>query len=177
MQFPNIPIQAIFYLRTLTGNIFCFHNLKTGYARIVLYHETTAKKVQMKVPHFFTSTFEEFLMLRIFIYSPKLWRTGKEQYNSSCFVSVVDTNRLAKIIEQYFLIRGHSLMTCDRDFDVIKRKVRIVDYTLKEYVKQITKSSNWNKFTIVIPEAEDVIDFKKWWREYYMGFFIFCRVI
>ncbi|KAG8272303.1 hypothetical protein J6590_043779 [Homalodisca vitripennis] len=38
-------------------------------------------------------------------------------------LALVDKNRLEKI-EQYFPVRGHSFMPCDRDFAVIKRKRR-----------------------------------------------------
>lgn len=38
----------------------------------------------------------------------------------SCLV----TTKMFKDIKQYFPIRGHSFLPCDRDFAVLKRKLR-----------------------------------------------------
>lgn len=41
---PQIPVQETFYLRQLTVNIFCIHNIKQNTAKIYIYHEGTANK-------------------------------------------------------------------------------------------------------------------------------------
>lgn len=67
-------------------------------------------------------------------------------------------------INQYFPIRGHSFLPCDRDFSVIKRYLKRFDhtYTLKEYTERIMKSARKQRYFVKIPKKEDIIEFKRW---------------
>lgn len=73
-------------------------------------------------------------------------------------------------VKIYFPIRGHSYMPCDRDFGLIKRKIKKEErfYTLKEYESLIEKSSKVpEKFTIEKVETKFFINFKGWWGDFY----------
>lgn len=69
-----------------------------------------------------------------------------------------------------FPIRGHSYMPCDRDFGLIKRKMKRKEriYTLEQYESIIKKSSKVpDKFTLEKVEAKNIIEFKGWWADFY----------
>lgn len=73
-------------------------------------------------------------------------------------------------IEQFYPIRGHSFLPCDRDFAILKRNIKKSDriFTLKEYAELIIKSSRNNqRFTVVLPTADQVFNFKDWWPIHY----------
>lgn len=72
-------------------------------------------------------------------------------------------------INQYFPIRGHSFLPCDRDFAVIKRFLKKFDHTyiLEEYIERIKKSAAKQSFEVRVPKTEDIINYKKWWPKFY----------
>ncbi|CAH1971099.1 unnamed protein product [Acanthoscelides obtectus] len=76
-----------------------------------------------------------------------------------------------KTVNQYFPVRGHSYMPCDRDFAMAKRKIKNNDrmYLLKDYVSLILNSSTKNKFSVYVMDGENTLikDYKKWWPLYY----------
>lgn len=65
-------------------------------------------------------------------------------------------------VNHHYPIRGHSYLPCDRDFAVVKRKIKTIDrcYTFKGYVEQIIASSTYQKFTVIVPSTDDIEDYK-----------------
>lgn len=84
-------------------------------------------------------------------------------------MSTLTTFHKFKNIEQYCPIGGHSFLPCDRDFALLKKNIKKCDrvYTIKEYVELILTSSRKRVFTVVVPDSEDIIDFKKWWPQFF----------
>lgn len=72
-----------------------------------------------------------------------------------------------KKIERIFPIRGHSFKAWD--FVTVKRKIRRQDriYTHDNYIEIIQKSSSTNTFSVEKIKTEDIIDYKKWWPDFY----------
>lgn len=72
-------------------------------------------------------------------------------------------------IDQYFPIRGHSFLPCDRDSSVIKRKIKKTDriYIIIDYVKLMANASNKQKFSICVVDSNMITDYKSWWPRYY----------
>lgn len=83
-------------------------------------------------------------------------------------MALVDTGRFKKV-QQFFPIRGHSFLPCDRDFGVIKRSLKKHDriYNLHKYTEVIITSSLQRKFTVNEVQTDEILDFKKWWPQYY----------
>ncbi|PSN31387.1 hypothetical protein C0J52_24534 [Blattella germanica] len=71
-----------------------------------------------------------------------------------------------QFITHYFPIRGHSYLPCDRDFSMVKRKIRKMDriYLLKELIIESSKKMN---FEVKIAKTEEVLNFKEWWPQFY----------
>lgn len=74
-------------------------------------------------------------------------------------------------IEQYFPIRGHSFLPCDRDFSQIKRRLKKFDriYSVRQLIQIILSCSpkNPQKFTVKLVEADEILDFKGWWPTHF----------
>lgn len=171
LQLPQIPVQEIFYLRQLTVNVFGIHNLKTGNAVFYVYHEGLGRKGPNEVCSFILDYIEEFVPENIRVLQLFCDNCPGQNKNHTLIRmcrALVDSGRFAKV-ENFFPMRGHSFLPCDRDFGVIKRKLKKTDriYSVYEYVEQIILSSQKGNFVVKLVEASDILDFKTWWPAIY----------
>lgn len=170
LELPHIPVQDVFYLRQLTVNVLSMHDLKTGKTNIYVYHEGMAKKGPNEVVSFLNEYVESLPkeITKLYVFSDGCGGQVKNNTVVRYLLSLTDRKRFSEI-NQFFPVRGHSYLPCDRDFSVIKRKIKTVDrtYTLHEYVEQIITSSDKMNFMVTVPQTEDIYDFKSWWKPFY----------
>lgn len=159
LQLPYIPVQETFYYRQLTVSVFCIHNLKDNSATFFVYHEGTGTKGPNEVCSFL-KTYLDMAMQSVehlYIFSDGC---GAQNKNNTLirFISALVSLENFKTIDHYFPMRGHSFLPCDRDFAVLKRKIRKYDriYTIKEYVELILTSTTKNDFTCILVQSSDV---------------------
>lgn len=83
-------------------------------------------------------------------------------------MSLTDSGRFKKVVYR-LPIRGHSYLPCDRDFGLVKRKLRKQDryYTVKEVASMILSSTKQGKFMVDLVQTEDILDFQKGWPQFY----------
>lgn len=172
LQLPQIPVQETFYLRQLTVNVFNIHNIANDKAMFYVYHEGVAKKGPNEVSSFLTDYISNVMdkdIRHLHVFSDGTGGQNKNNTIVRLFLALVELGRFDTIIH-YFPIRGHSYLPCDRDFSIVKRKIRKTDriYTMKEYVELILQSTvKSDKFMVKMVESEDVKDFKSWWPRLY----------
>lgn len=171
IQLPQVPVQETFYLRQLTVNVFCIHDVKSNTAMIYLYHEGTANKGPNEVCSFLKDYLDNHVspeIKEIRIFSDNCSGQNKNHALARLLLALTHSGRFDKI-EQFFPVRGHSFLPCDRDFSIIKRQLKKFDriYSLREITENVTKSSKNNKFMVTLVESEMILDFKKWWGQYY----------
>ncbi|KAJ8865665.1 hypothetical protein PR048_033185 [Dryococelus australis] len=84
-------------------------------------------------------------------------------------LSALTSLKLFRHLNHYFPIRGHSFLSFNKDFAVLKRKIWKYDrvYTIKEYVEMIVTSSCKRSFIVVIPDSISILEFKRWWPKYF----------
>lgn len=170
IQLPCIPVQETFYLRQLTTNVFCIHNVKENTAFMYVYHEGVAKKGPNEVSSFLydylKSVPEHYTDLHI--YSDNCAGQNKNHALSRFLLFLAESKRFNKI-EQYFPIRGHSFLPCDRDFSMVKKELKRHDriYDIHEVTGLIISSSKSNKFMVKEVDSDDILDFKNWWPTFY----------
>lgn len=158
LPLPHIPVQEIFYLRQLWVFEFCIHNLKTGNAAFY-----SCSFLNDYVNEFIPDNIDE-----LYIFSDGCPGQNKNHTVIRFLMALVASNRFKKIIH-YFPIRGHSFNDCDRDFATVKRKIKKTDriYTHDDYIDLIKNSSNTRKFLVKEVRTSQIIDYKKWWPEFY----------
>lgn len=167
---PIIPVQETFYLRQLTVNVFCIHNIIENKAQLYIYHEGTARKSPDEVCSFvyeyLTSVPNH--IKEVHVFSDNCGGQNKNHTLNRVFLALTDSGRFRKI-EQYYPIRGHSYLPCDRNFALITRKLRKNDrlYTIHQLTELIVTSSSSNKFTVKEVDNSEILNFKKWWQAYY----------
>lgn len=167
---PVIPVQETFYLRQLSVNVFCIHDIKKNTARFYVYHEGIAHKGPNEV----CSLLYDFLqdvppnITELRLYADNCGGQNKNHTLCRLMLCLTQSGRF-KTIEQYFPIRGHSFLPCDRDFGTIKKELRKHDriYSVEEIRNLIIRSSQPGKFVVTEVQATDVFDFKNWWPTLY----------
>lgn len=171
LQLPAIPIQETFYLRQLTVNVFNVHDLLSRKSLFYVYHEGDAKKGPNEVCTFIMKYIDENIpttVKHLHIFSDGCGGQNKNNTVTRFLLALVDSGRFQSI-NQYFPIRGHSFLPCDRNFSVAKRRLRVMDrlYSMEEIYKVIEESSTQKNFTVVPIQSSDIINFKDWWGEFY----------
>lgn len=171
LPLPNIPVQEVFYYRQLWVNVFGIKNFKTGKSHFYVYHEGTAKKSPNEVCsliHRYLSAEVPNSVKEVHIFSDGCPGQNRNNTVVRFLSNLTSAGKFDKICH-YVPIRGHSFLACDRDFSVIKRKIKRCDrvYTPDEYARLIAESSQLGNFTVELLETNFSADFKSWWPKYY----------
>uniref|UniRef100_A0A1B6L2H9 DUF7869 domain-containing protein n=3 Tax=Cicadellinae TaxID=33370 RepID=A0A1B6L2H9_9HEMI len=171
ISIPKLPVQELYYMRQISVNVFGIHNLKDNKTTIFLYHEGVAKKSPNEVCSFLNeylkSVSDQYTELRLF--SDNCSGQNKNQALSRLCLYLTDSGRFRKVT-QYFPLRGHSFLPCDRDFGIISKALKKNDriFTVHEITQIILQcSSRFDKFTVHEVSSDVVFDFKKWQGIFY----------
>ena len=166
----NIPVQEILYMRQLWGFTFCIHNIKSDRAKFYIYHERQGRKSPEKVFTFLLDYMTNELpqTVNLILFSDSCGGQNKN-HTLTRFLRNLSDNKVFGNITQYFSIRGHSFLACDRGFGNIKRLIGRFDriYTPKQYAELITRVSKLNKFSAKMIDATYILSFKSWWPKKY----------
>lgn len=172
LQLPQVPVQETFYLRQLTINVFNIHNISNDQGMFYLYHEGLAKKRPNEVGSFLMDYIENMVgndVKQLHIFSDGTGGQNKNHTLVRLFLALVERGRF-DIVKHYFPIRRYSYLPCDRDFSVVKRKIKKVDriYTMKEYAELLLHSTNiTDKFLVKMVDTADIKDLNSWWPNHY----------
>lgn len=173
LALPVIPVQDTFYLHQLTVNVFNIHDLKTRKTMFYVYHEGMGKKGPNEVCSFIMDFINRNIPPNIqhfHIFSDGCGGQNKNHSVIRMCLGLADLGRFQSV-NQYFPIRGHSYMPCDRDFAMVKKKMNKNDrvFLLKDYASLIVSSSAKKKFSVCLMDEDNTLikDYKKWWPVYY----------
>lgn len=171
LQLPLIPVQDLFYMTQLAVSVFCIHDMKTDKSYYYVYSENTAAKSPNEVCSFLMNFIENYVPEKITelrLFSDNCPGQNKNHCVVRFCMALVETGRFKKL-EQFFPIRGHSFLPCDRDFGIIKRNLRKHDriYDLHQYTEIIISASVKRRFTVHEIRTDEILDFKSWWPAYY----------
>lgn len=173
LALPVIPVQDTFYLHQLSVNVFNIHDLKTGKTMFYVYHEGMGKKGPNEVCSFIMDFINSEIPPNIehfHIFSDGCGGQNKNHSVIRMCLSLTDLGRFQSV-NQYFPIRGHSYMPCDRDFAMVKKKINKNDrvFLLKDYVSLIVGSSTKKNFLVHLMDEENTLvkNYKSWWPVYY----------
>lgn len=170
LPLPHIPVQEIFYYRQLWVNCFCIYDFKTKKSKIYLYHEGIAKKGGNEVSSFLYNFIQNMLpetAKEIHVFSDGCIGQNRNHTVLRTLLGLSVSRKIS--VTQYFPVRGHSFLPCDRTFGVIKRCLKKSDrvYTPMQYEKMITESSDGKIETVLLQDSEIILNFDKWWPKYF----------
>ncbi|XP_069687193.1 uncharacterized protein [Periplaneta americana] len=171
LPLPNIPVQEMFYYRQLWVINFNIHNLKDHTAHFYSYHEGTGHKSPNEVCSLFLNYIENYVpssVKEFYLFSDNCGGQNKNHTVIRLLLALTQMGRFNKIIH-YFPRRGHSFLPCDRDFGVVKRKLRKTDrvYVPEQYNTLIHQENTNNRFSVESVTTDDILNFKCWWPEHY----------
>lgn len=136
LPLPKIPVQEMFYLRKLWLYIFCVHDLKSNSADFYTYHEGEAKRGPDDVCSLLWKTIQNMnpAIKELHVFSDACGGQNRNHTLIRFLLMLVSSGRFDKIF-QYFPVRGHSFLQCDRNFGTAKRLIRKKDriYVPEEY--------------------------------------------
>lgn len=170
LPLPEVPVQDVFYLRQLWVYVFGVHDLGSSRAQMFVYHEGEAKKGANDVCSMLLQYIEETVpaeVTELHCFCDGCAGQNKNHTVLRFFLTLAARKRFNKIF-LYFPERGHSYLPCDRDFGLIKRKVRRADrvYVPDEYHAMILAARK-DPFTVKVLRPKDVKDFSQWWPQFY----------
>lgn len=172
VSLPCIPVQDLYYLRQLTANTFGIHDLRTEKMVCYAYSEFDGHKGPNEVCTFLFDYFKKYVedgVTTLLLFADNCGGQNKNHTLLRFVMALVELNWFEEVTIN-FPIRGHSYMPCDRDFGLIKRKMKPKEriYTLEQYESIIKSSSKVpDKFRLEKVEAKNIIDFKGWWGDFY----------
>lgn len=170
MPLPVIPVQEMFYYRQLWLYGFEIHDLKKDTGHFYTYHEGQALKGPNEVCSFINDYIKGMPpeIQELHVFSDGCPGQNRNHTVVRFLLCLAASKRFRKIY-QYFPVRGHSFLPCDRAFGNVKRVIRRHDriYLPAEYEHMIESSRKLNPFTVSTITYKDVIDFKNWWPAYY----------
>lgn len=171
VHLPEVPVQDLFYAVQLNVNVFCIHDIGSGKAFYYIYHEGEANKGPDEVCSFLLDYINnvanpESKELRLFC--DNCPGQNKNHPLIKMCMALAETKRFDKVL-QYYPFRGHSFLPCDRDFGVIKRKLKKFDriFLLHQYTEIIIRASAGRNFTVKEVSTQEILNFKDWWPTYY----------
>lgn len=131
---PKLPVQELYYMRQLTVNIFSVHDVKQNKAFCFIHHEGQAKKGPDEVCSFLWEYLQNIpdKITKLYLYSDSCLEQNKNHTFARFLLALTDRKSFKKIIN-FFPVKGHSYLTCDRDFSIIKRKLRKHDRIFSVY--------------------------------------------
>lgn len=108
-------------------------------------------------------------MSKLYLFGDNCSGQNKNHTLVRMMMSLCETKKFDDI-ELRYPVRGHSFMPNDRDFGIIRRKLRKEEryYTIDEVIDLIkTSSKKSNKFSIVEMKFDDFVDHASWWPDFY----------
>lgn len=170
VSLPRIPIQDLYYMRQLSVNVFSIHDIKNSTSKVYVYHEGQARKGPNEVctflDMFLSSIPQHYKKLRLFC--DNCSGQNKNQSLSRYCLYLTDSGRFEKV-EQFFPVRGHSFLPCDRDFGTISKALSKHDriFSMHEITEIIINSTKSGKFEVREVEGTDILNFKSWNCKFY----------
>lgn len=126
VSLPTIPVQDLYYLRQLTVNVFGIHDFCTNKMTCFVYHEGEGGKGSNEVCSYLNWYIDNKIsptVKTLYIFGDNCAGQNKNHSLVRYCMALCETTRFDKVVLN-FPIRGHSFMPADRDFGIVRRKLR-----------------------------------------------------
>nr|CAH7741542.1 unnamed protein product [Callosobruchus chinensis] len=134
MPIPVVPVQEMFYYRQSWLYEFEIHDLKSDTGYFYTYHEGQASKGLNEVCNFIDDYIKKMPVeiQELYIFSDSCSEQNHNHPVVKFFLYHVQSKRFREIV-QYFPIRGHSFLPCDRDFGRVKQVM--IEYVYQKIMR------------------------------------------
>ena len=165
---PKVSTGIAFYKRKMWTYNFNIHDYKTGRAYMFVWDEVTAKRGAIEICsciNKFINTFVPLQVKKLHIFSDNCSGQNKNFTLLMFYLSLIHSVRFEEITHTYFR-PGHTYMAADRDFALIEKNLRRVNYvfTPDEHIDIIKKTRRVGErsfpFEVVKMEQWDFKDYE-----------------
>lgn len=159
---PKLTCNAQYYKRKMWTYNFAVHNIKTGASTMYVWDETVAKRGSCEIASFILHYFENYVdvdVKSVIVFSDNCPGQNKNLNVVLGYLRLIHNNKF-ETIRHYFLVPGHSMMGCDRDFGHIKIKTMHCEvFTKDHYIHFIKNTRKRNQFQVVRVTRDMIKDF------------------
>ena len=163
---PNITVGDMFYSQKLWTYVFGVHNSADESATMFMYDETTGEKGSNNVASLLLYYLKNIELINdkplVLICDSCPGQNKNYNIVKLCFM-LVHIFKMFPSITAIFPVRGHSYMSCDRDFSFIsKKKKRSLAETPAEWMNVIRNARKKpSKFLVCAPDWNDFVNISK----------------
>lgn len=162
MFVPTLSHSDMFYKRQLSCYNFGVHLGDTNKAYMCMWNECEAGRGANEIASclFYVLNNVVGLKKHVVLYSDNCCAQNKNRIILFMLMFLVYTGTY-DIIEQKFLVTGHSFLPCDRDFAIIEKRKRVCSAYVPEDLHKVVKSAcHTNKFNVVDMTEQPFLDFQ-----------------
>ncbi|KAJ8878998.1 hypothetical protein PR048_019604 [Dryococelus australis] len=140
------------------------HDYKSHHTGLYVYQEGMAKKRTNEVCSFILDYITHYVsqdFTDLYLYLDGCVGQHTKHSMIHMCLGLVQNETFKNIVHSY-PVRVHSFLPCDRDFRLLKKKIKTCDriYTPKEYVSLFVH--------IKMVETENILDLNTWWPHFFM---------
>lgn len=167
---PKVSTGIAFYLRKMWTYNFNVHDYKTGKGHMFVWDEVTAKRGAVEICsclNKFVDTFVPPEVTDLYIFSDNCSGQNKNLTLLLFYLTMIHSGRFKNIHHIYFRA-GHTYMAADRDFALIEKNMRKMNYVFTpdehlEIIKNTRRArgdnNNSNPFEVVRMNQADFLDY------------------
>ena len=159
---PRLATNVAFYKRKMWTYDFCVHDLTSKITpALYVWNETVAKRGSCEIGscliHYIETVIPEYVK-HLVIFSDNCGGQNKNLNLCLLFLRFVHSGRF-HTIKHFFLMPGHSQMSCDRDFGNLENYFKGRDiYTTDHYVQLMSEARQGRPFNVVKMSSEQFLD-------------------
>lgn len=158
---PRLHTNVAYYKRKLWTYNLGIHNLKNGRPYFYVWNEGMAKRGSSDIGSCLMHFLDKFApsnMKKLVIFSDNCGGQNKNISLSLLLLRYIHSGRL-EMIKHYYLMPGHSMSACDRDFGNLATYIRGQEiYTTPHYVELMKKCRTVNPVTVVEMDTNEFVD-------------------
>lgn len=155
MYLPSLTHSEMYFSRQIACCNLGIHDEATGMGTMCLWLETVVGRGSLEVAHClhkYLSTLTTHKK-KLILWSDNCAGQNKNQVLIAIYLTLLANGKFKEIIHK-FPVRGHTFLSCDRDFGHIeKRKHKCKAETLMDLVRIITQATVKQPFSVMIQES------------------------
>lgn len=161
MYIPQLTHSEMYYSQQVACCNLGIHDSVTGNGCMCLWSENFGGRGSQEI----SSCIYEYLTTtnlrgkkKLICWSDNCGGQNKNQFMLAMYLVLIANNYFSEIIHK-FPVKGHTFLSCDRDFALIEKRKKVCKaLTLKDIAVVITSAAHKNPFTCMI--EEEFFDFK-----------------
>lgn len=162
MYIPQLTHSEMYYSQQLAVCNLGIHDSVIGKGFMCLWTEDFGGRGSLEISSclytYLTEEINSREKRKLILWSDNCGGQNKNQFNLAMYLTLLANDVFDEIVHK-FPVKGHTFLSCDRDFAIIEKRKKVCKaYTLMDIVRIITSAAQKNPFVCRV--VEDFYDFK-----------------